>query len=166
MNKFSKRFFKIIFTTFLFISFFIGCKSSINETTQPVDNFKIDGSWQTSNFSPDYPFTFLLANLRTNGPEVKGNITSDCFGLFQATDIPFRIIEGVYVGTDISLTFQMETAGIIGHFYGNIKNSSTASNGRVIVGHMFFEYAGTLTQKYPMHLVKQSITYLPKIKTE
>ncbi|GEM_PF-5305824 len=166
MYKCNRKIITVIFTFIFMILFFFGCKSNVNEPTDPVNSFRLDGVWQSRIFDSNYAFTSTAAHLRTNGTEVKGNVISDCFGIFQATGIPFRITEGVYTGTDLSLTFQMETTGIIGHFNGNIKNNSSVTDGKEIIGHIYFEYSGTLTQKYAMHLIKQSITYLPKIVQE
>jgi hypothetical protein len=155
---------RTIYFIIVIASIFImmGCKSNVTEPTDPVVSYKLDGVWQAHIFDPNYEFTSTLAHLRTNGTEVKGEINSDCFGLFQATGIPFRITEGVYTGTDLSLTFLMETTGIIGHFNGNIKDNLSVADGKEIVGHIYFEYSGTLTHTYDLHLIKQSINYLPK----
>jgi len=140
----------------------LGCKSTVNEPADPIAGFTLDGTWQARIFDPNYEFTNTLATLRTTGAEVKGQIISDCFGLSTGTDIPFRITEGVYTGTDVTLTFLMESTGIIGHFNGNIKNNLLVNDGKEIVGHLYFEYSGTLTKSYDLHLIRQSINYLPK----
>lgn len=166
MHKYNRSTGVKIFTLIFLILFSFGCKSNVNEPVDPANNFSLDGVWQSHIFDSNYAFTSTLAHLRTTGTEVKGKIISDCFGLFNATGIPFRITEGVFTGTDLSLTFLMETTGIIGHFNGNIKNNSTVSNGKEIVGHVYFEYQGTLTPHYAMHFIKQSIEFLPKSAQE
>jgi len=162
LNKCNRKIIQIFFTFIFIILFFFGCKSNVTEPTVPVAaSFSLDGVWQAHTFDSNFAFTPTLAHLRTNGTQVYGEINSDCFGLFQATGLPFRITEGVYTGTDLSLTFLMETEGIIGHFDGNIKDNPSATDGKEIVGHLYFEYSGTLTQHYDIHLIKQSINYLP-----
>lgn len=162
MNQNKWKVAALFFPLSFFIFSLIGCNSEEELLTSSADLFKLDGTWQSYNFDSNYDFTSTIANLRTNGTEVKGKVTSDCFGLFQASGIPFRITEGVLTETDISLTFLMETTGIIGHFNGNIKNNPKVSGGKEIVGHLYFEYSGYLTRLYAVHFVKQSITYLPK----
>ncbi len=142
----------------------IGCRSTDDEITNPMNNvfFKLDGVWQAYNFSPDYQFTEFLAHIRTTGEEIKGSIQSDCFGIFQANKLPFEITNGSYTDKDITMTFQMGTTSIIGHFRGNLKDNSKVIGGKEIVGFLTFEYSGMLTQTYSVHMVKQSIVYLPK----
>lgn len=141
-----------------------GCKSTDDELTDPLSTafFKLDGVWQAYNFSPDYQFTEFLAHIRTTGEEIKGSIQSDCFGIFQASRLPFEITNGSYTDKDITLTFQMGTTSIIGHFRGNLKDNGKVTGGKEIVGFLTFEYSGMLTQTYSVHMVKQSIVYLPK----
>jgi hypothetical protein len=147
--------FLLIFTVF-------GCKSNDNEVTSPTSTFKLDGVWQAYDFNPKYQFTQFLAQIRTNGPEIKGSIQSDCFDIFQVKSLPFKITDGSITDTDISFTFQMETTNIIGHLWGNIKDNPNVSGGKEIVGFIKFEYSGSLTGSYCVHLVKQSLEYLPK----
>ena len=141
----------------------IGCKSQ-DEITGPnsTSSFKLDGVWQAYNFNSKYQFTQFLAQLRTSGAEVKGSIQSDCFDIFQAKNLPFKITDGSVTDTDVSFTFLMETTNIIGHLWGNIKDNPNVTGGKEIVGFIKFEFSGSLTDTYCVHLVKQSLEYLPK----
>jgi hypothetical protein len=153
----------IFASLFLSLILLSGCNKSDDGITEPVTNFKLDGVWQAYNFDSSYPFTSFLAQLRTAGTEVKGSVQSDCFGIFNVSGIPFTISDGSLTESDISVTFVMESTKIIGHLWGNVKENPNVTGGTEIVAFIKFEYSGTLTQTYPVHLVKQSITYLPKI---
>ncbi len=161
-----KKYRIFIYISLLIVFTHLGCKSNDDQLTQPISTFKLDGVWQAYIFNNKYPFTQFLAHLRTNGTELRGEIQSDCFDLFMAKQIPFIINSGSYTDTDISFNFIMETTIIAGHFFGNLKDNPAVKDGKEIVGHIYFEYSGTLTNNYPIHLVKQSITYLPKSVNE
>ena len=142
----------------------IGCQTQVDEIVTPntVSSFKLDGVWQAYDFNPKYQFTQFLAQMRTNGSEIKGSIQSDCFDIFQVKNLPFKITDGSITDADISFTFSMETTKIIGHLWGNIKDNPGVAGGKEIVGFIKFEYGGSLTSTYCVHLVKQSLEYLPK----
>ena len=79
MKKYNRKNLTSIFASIFIILFFFGCKANVNEPTEPIVSFSLDGTWQSYIFDSTYAFTPTVANLRTNGNEVKGQITSDCY---------------------------------------------------------------------------------------
>ena len=131
------------------ILFFYGCKE---DATQPEEEFSINGVWQ--NHKDEildgirYDFLQTYFNLNENGE-------SDGYFLFDYTIINLSNIKIIHTGNDINITADSE--------YWDVKDIVFRGNlvGEEIHGYLTFKINGT-DYSYLMHMVKQSIQYLPK----
>jgi len=144
--------------------YLFGCKEQ-QTTTEPTNpKFCLDGVWQNSKDAVldgiNYLFIETYFVLTSNGSRVEGN----GYFIFQNAKINLSMIEGYLTDNNIDLTADVVLYNIYGTtIRGNIIKENELYK---IRGHLSFTIYnnGSLdTYTYPLHLIKQSVTYLPKI---
>lgn len=160
-----KNLIKILPIILISVIVLITCKSQIVNPDEPT--FRIDGVWQSVAIGNGYQDTQTKITLVNENGQLTDSILTDGFNVFgDCINIPFTIHDGTITASnapnciyDITIVAKMESTGFIMRLDGNIKNINGVNT---IVGHCRFEVAGSLFDSYAIHLVKQSINYLPK----
>jgi hypothetical protein len=169
MNKKFKILLKQLFITFAVTAtliystiYLLGCNDQL-PTEPPNPKFSLDGIWQNSKDSVlddiNYPFIQTYFVLTSNGSRVEGN----GYFIFKNTKINLSTIKGYLTNNNIDLTAEVVLYNIYGTtLRGNIIEENGRYKIRGYLSFTIYENGDIYTYAYLLHLVQQSIEYLPK----